>query len=262
MVSEGAPASAVFQEAAPKANPESAESKAPSQWESQLDSFGATFAQFAYLGLFLATYLGVTRLGKWVHRELRYPAILRGIQRLDGRSPLDPAAALDLRDAVQVHNTTYAGTVRRMAAYLIDWLCYLPLLVVAVLVIEIVQGFQNQDAYSDEVVIVIMGLWLAFAWLYETLQIVSTKQATVGMRVMGIFRTGMHGERLSFAVATKWYGYRLLTYITYGLAALTQIRSAKRQTFHDRMAGTVVLKRPATQNLSAMPAGTEQPTVS
>ncbi len=258
-MAQGTPEVTQLEAAVSKDNPDSAAGKVAGQLESGLDSLGAVFKEFGYLGLFLAAYLGVTRLGKWMHRELRYPAILRGIQLRDGRSALETKVAEELRDAVVVHNTTYAGTFQRMAAYMIDWLCYSPLFLAAILVVEIVRGFPDENTYSDEIVVVIMGLWVVFAWLYETLQIVSKKQATVGMRALGIFRTDMHGGRLSFAAATKWYGYRLLTYVSYGLGFLTQIRSAKRQTFHDRMAGTVVLRRPAPQDSSAMPVGAPQP---
>ena len=52
-------------------------------------------------------------------------------------------------------------------------------------------------------------------WLYEAMQLSSQRQATLGMRAVGIFRTDLHGERLSFARASGWYGYRLLSYLAY-----------------------------------------------
>jgi len=98
---------------------------------------------------------------------------------------------------------------------------------------------------SDATMLTLLAVEVAIAWLYETLQIASSRQATLGMRAVGIFRTDLHGERLSFGRASAWYFYRLLSYVGFGLGFLLQPFTAKRQTLHDRMAGTVVLRRPS-----------------
>lgn len=85
---------------------------------------------------------------------------------------------------------------------------------------------------------------LVFGWLYDALLLSSMGQATLGMRAAGIFRTGLRGERLSFGRASAWYGYRLLSYLAYLLGFLVQPFTKRRQTFHDWMAGAVVLRRP------------------
>jgi hypothetical protein len=97
---------------------------------------------------------------------------------------------------------------------------------------------------SDGAIVGLLIFGLAFGWLYDALQLSSQRQATIGMRVAGVFRTGLHGERLSFGRASAWYGYRLLSYLAYLLGFVIQPFTRRRQTFHDWMAGSVVLRRP------------------
>lgn len=97
---------------------------------------------------------------------------------------------------------------------------------------------------SDLVVYSFIVLSLLAGWLYSAGQIASPWQATLGMRVAGIFLTDLHGERLSFARASSLFGYRLGSYLAFGLGLAVQPFSARFQTLHDRLAGTVVLRRP------------------
>lgn len=208
-----------------------------------------------YLGLFVLAYFGLTEAGKRIHRNVRYPVILQGIALSGGRGPAqDKADAAELQDAVVAHHTTYAGAMRRLGGFLIDWIYFMPFLLAGVVIVGVAGGFPEEGDPSDAATLSLFGLWLVFAWLYETLQIASSRQATWGMRAVGIFRTDLHGGRLSFARASVWYGYRVLSYLLYGLAFLPQLFTAKRQTLHDLLAGSVVLRRP--QPLAVSPATT------
>jgi uncharacterized RDD family membrane protein YckC len=90
-----------------------------------------------------------------------------------------------------------------------------------------------------------LAICLIFSVLYGTLQIASRRQATLGMRAVRIFRTNLEGEPLSLARACVWYSYRVLSYLGLGLGFVVQPFSRRWQTLHDRMAGTVVLRRPS-----------------
>ena len=96
---------------------------------------------------------------------------------------------------------------------------------------------------SDAGIVWSLVFCFVVGWLYEATQLSSRRQATLGMRAAGIFRTDLHGERLSFARASGWYGYRLLSYLAYLLGFISQPFTKRRQTFHDWMAGSVVLRR-------------------
>jgi uncharacterized RDD family membrane protein YckC len=64
------------------------------------------------------------------------------------------------------------------------------------------------------------------------------------MRLTRIAVTDLHGRRLSFGRANgRWFA-RLLSYYVLGIGFLLQPFSAKRQTLHDRLCGTLVLNRP------------------
>ncbi len=97
---------------------------------------------------------------------------------------------------------------------------------------------------GDGAMLTLLALGLIVAWLYNTLQLTSRRQATAGMRVVGIFRTDLTGSRLHFGRASGWFVCRILSYLTFGIGFFMQPFSAKRQALHDRLAGTVVLRRP------------------
>jgi uncharacterized RDD family membrane protein YckC len=124
---------------------------------------------------------------------------------------------------------------------------------VAVIVVDLATGLSGEGPPSDAVIFAVFGLWLALAWLYEVLQVASRRQATWGMRAVGIFRTDLHGRRLSFARASALYGYGLLSYVLYGLGFVSQPFTRKRQTLHDWMAGSVVLRRQSRQVQEQLP---------
>lgn len=311
------------------------------------------------LGVFVLAYLVLAWAGKRVHRRLAFPGILQGFVATGGRNPNDASAkGAEQRDAVVVHHTTYASTVRRVAGYWIDMALYLACAFVVFAVITLVQDVPvivtlpsgeriegTLDETDDQTVSVTnadggvqtfplnrgprldviggvpvpatlpsgarvegrsfeklrvvvtlpsaetiegtldemaadhvalttadgkhrsfpldpnmpevdirwppsdagIAWFLVFCfvlgWLYEAVQISSTRQATLGMRAVGIFRTDLHGGGLSFGRASGWYGYRLLSYLAYLLGFVSQPFTARRQTFHDWMAGSVVLRR-------------------
>lgn len=203
-----------------------------------------------YLGLFVLAYLGLTVVGTRVHRRLRYAVILQGIVSSRGRSAIKEKVAAKLQDAVVAHETTYAPTFRRIFGFVIDFILLIVMWTAVTLVFwSIVLNFESAlDTASDGLVDAWFALILGSSWLYATLQIASRQQATLGMRAVGIFRTDLHGERLSFARASAWFASRLLSYVLYGLGFVIQPFTPKRQTLHDLMAGTVVLRRPPTSS--------------
>jgi uncharacterized RDD family membrane protein YckC len=245
-------------DARPAPSPAAVAPGSPPDAKELLERAGSTFdsvieklGKVTFLGLFVLAYLALAEGGKRLHRRIRYPVILEGIVSSGGRSPIDDKAkAMELVDAVVAHHTTYAGAIRRIAGYAIDWVCFLPFVFVAVVIVGLAGGFPEEGPASDAATLTFLGLCFAFAWLYESLQIASRRQATWGMRAVGIFRTDLHGGRLSFARASAVYGYRLLSYVLYGLGFISQPFTKRRQTLHDLLAGTVVLRRPPPADLS------------
>ena len=222
----------------------------PVVWNSILstESFGMAF--------FLLTCVGLNLYAKQVHRKFALSKILRGVVL---RPPIEVA---DLRDAVVALDTTYGSIFRRVGGYFVDVVLLFVFSIASILPLgiflaildafipgaeEIVLAEENEQTLG----LVWVVLILVISWLYSTLQITSKRQATVGMRAVGIVMTDLHGKPLSFPRASAWYGYRLLSYL-YLLGFIIQPFTPKRQTFHDWMAKTVVLRRPLPE--SAPPA--------
>jgi len=226
-------------------------SRALARATSTADLLWKTLEKFWFLGLFMLAYLALAAGGKRLHRVTRYASILQSVASSSGPGAGEgEAKAAELQDAVVAHHTTYAGAIRRLLGFLIDWVCFLPLAVVAFVIVGLAGGFPEKGEPSDGAMLLLLGLTLVFAWLYETLQIAASRRATLGMRAVGIFRTDLHGRRLSFARASAWYGYRLISYLLYGFGFASQPFTRRRQTLHDWLAGTVVLRRPSAPESS------------
>jgi hypothetical protein len=107
------------------------------------------------------------------------------------------------------------------------------------------------DAYAIGYAVVC----LVFGWLYGALQVTSQRKATLGMRAVGIYRTGLNGERLTFGKASALFGFRILSVGLYGLGFVPQLFTKHRQTFPDWMTGSVVLRGPSPTSTPALIAG-------
>jgi uncharacterized RDD family membrane protein YckC/energy-coupling factor transporter ATP-binding protein EcfA2 len=194
--------------------------------------------------LFLGGCVGLNLYARRLHRRLAFPRILRAVVSSGGRSAIEVKAGRpEPQDAVDVHHTVYAPTYRRVAGFVIDFFVFFFLLVVVQVVATIGAGASgySENAYTWTWI----GAVVVFSWLYSTLEITSKRQGTLGMRAVGILMTDLHGEGLSFAQASAWYGYRVLSYLFFGLGFFSQPFTRKRQTFHDWRARTVVLRRPS-----------------
>ena len=72
--------------------------------------------------------------------------------------------------------------------------------------------------------------------------------ATPGMRTVGIVMTDTRGERLLFFRALGRFFASYLSVYTMGIGFILQRFTKRRQTLHDLVAGTVVLKAPPTHS--------------
>jgi uncharacterized RDD family membrane protein YckC len=84
---------------------------------------------------------------------------------------------------------------------------------------------------------------IVVSWLYTALYESSEKQATLGKQALGIVVTDLANDRISFARATGRYFASFLSVLTlfigYFMAAFTE----KKQTLHDLIASTLVVKK-------------------
>jgi len=78
-------------------------------------------------------------------------------------------------------------------------------------------------------------------WLYYALLESGSRQATLGKRAMGIKVTDIEGNRISFGKATGRYFAKILSAIILFIGYLMMLWDDKRQTLHDKIAGTLVI---------------------
>jgi uncharacterized RDD family membrane protein YckC len=79
-------------------------------------------------------------------------------------------------------------------------------------------------------------------WLYEAVMTSSSWQATLGKRAMGLVVTDTYGARLSFGKSLARTMSKVLSELICYIGYLMMLNSDKKQTLHDRIVETIVLK--------------------
>lgn len=191
---------------------------------------GSFVATLFYIALCLAFYVWA----KQFHRATSLPRIRRQLQERGWR--IEPQLQKE-RDARLQLCTDYASAPRRFLAYLIDLLLFVVIAASTMLLL-----LTNTIPFNEGTLLGCLIFLISYWWLSSTLPIASRYQATFGMHRAGIFRTDLSGERLSFVRANALFAARILSYIFYGFGFFIQPFTARRQTFHDMMARSVVLR--------------------
>jgi uncharacterized RDD family membrane protein YckC len=127
----------------------------------------------------------------------------------------------------------YARLLRRFIAFLID-----DLLISAAVFAVLWAAVTYNWGIIEFLLIIQLFRWVYFAGFQS-----SRYQATIGKMIFGIIVTDLQGNKISFITATVRVFSKILSQIIffggYFMAAFTE----KRQGLHDKIAGTVVLKK-------------------
>ena len=190
-----------------------------------------SFIEFLF---YIAVCFAVYFWGKQFHRRFQLPRMSSGLESRGWR--IEPRT--DEKDPLLLLRTEYASAPRRIVGKVIDVVPFLALVMATLFASTEIIPYE----YFEAVLLAWLVSMLALAWLYSTLLLVSRHQATLGMRAAGVFRTDLRGERLTFGRASALFGLRLLSYLFYGLGFFLQPFTVRRQTFHDMMARSVVLR--------------------
>ena len=144
----------------------------------------------------------------------------------------------------------YAGFWRRVGAYLIDYL----VLTAAALVVAFAFGVVLAFAGSTDEVVDGFAMLLAFfgSWLYYAVLQSGPRRATLGKQAVGIQVTDLKGRRISFGRATGRYFASWLSSLTLGIGYVMAAFTARRQTLHDMIAGTVVVHKGSQEAAAGM----------
>ena len=167
---------------------------------------------------------------------------------LPGAAPLANAAPAKPADrAVDVAALGYASFGRRTLAQAVDWtLCSLVFIVPLSVYFAPAPAPPDQptlEMSDGEAMMFSLLLLLCFGG-YHVLMWSSKWQATLGMKLARIIVTDLTGFRLGPWRAAGRFFARWLSYYTGGLGFLIALFSQQNKTLHDRIAGTVVLRRP------------------
>jgi uncharacterized RDD family membrane protein YckC len=152
--------------------------------------------------------------------------------------------------ATVVALVSYGGFWRRAFAALLDGaVLYFPAATIRVMLGLPATGMFDVDLPSSWVA---TTFEFAIDALYAIAFLVSPARGTLGMQVMGLHVTDLKGDRISVARSTGRYFATLLSICTFGLGYVMQVFTPRRQTLHDLVAGTVVVRpRPAPDAVQA-----------
>ena len=207
------------------------------------------FGIAVFMTPFLLLFWGLTYYGKAAWCRYALPRLLRSAT-LGADAEFEPEVARKRGgpDAVTALGTDYASTWRRIGAYAIDFTVQLFIFgftggLLGAAIPALFAGTRSEEEINTLIGGFALGLWSVVNWLYNAISVGSGKQATPGMLLAGIFITDLYGDRVSFWRATGWHFAKVLSYYTALIGFLVQPFSKRRQTLHDRVAGTVVLRR-------------------
>ncbi len=134
----------------------------------------------------------------------------------------------------------YAGFWRRAAAVLVDsLLMFFPLASMRVLVGQDMLGEWRPESTSWWV---LTAVEIGSGWLYAAFLIGGRTRATLGLQVMRLEVCDLNGQRVGFARATGRYFAQFLTGLSLGIGYLMQVFTPRRQTLHDLVSRTVVVR--------------------
>ena len=136
---------------------------------------------------------------------------------------------------------SFGGFWIRFAAYLVDVVVMLiPSLFISFLLHSVIPAANDQERSFVNLVgdFFVILVW----WVYTAGFLSSPWQATPGKRICGLKVIDCDGGRLSFGQATGRYFASLLSYLLLCIGVLMVAWTARRQSLHDMMANTLVIK--------------------
>ena len=142
----------------------------------------------------------------------------------------------------------YAGFWRRVAAWILDYV----VIIVIMMVLGAVLSVAGKPQQIAPLVLLMYGL---LPWLYFAISESSSAQGTLGKSAAGIRVTDFRGERLSFGRATGRYFGKILSGFTMSIGFAMAGFTEKRQALHDKIADTLVVRKEFTPaEIAAAPA--------
>ncbi|MDR0250425.1 MAG: RDD family protein [Burkholderiales bacterium] len=164
-------------------------------------------------------------------------------------NPLPMAASMS-----RPSHMIYAGFWYRFLAWLIDIAILgvaLGMMWVVIMVVSPVFALRSSDSASSLAFLfgaygVMLLVSIAVSLLYFALSESSRWQGTLGKRAIGLKVTDANGKRLSFLHALARYVAHIVSNLTFGIGYVLNVFTARQQTLHDLIVGTLVVYREVT----------------
>jgi uncharacterized RDD family membrane protein YckC len=140
-----------------------------------------------------------------------------------------------------VQTPEYASFGSRFVAVLLDQI----LLMVVGAGIGFVSGAMiaaGGGAVDTGVQMLLNLVGVAIGWLYYAGLESSSQMATLGKKALGLKVTDLQGQQVDFLHATGRYFGKILSGLALCIGYLVMISDKKKQTWHDKMSGCVVIK--------------------
>ena len=149
----------------------------------------------------------------------------------------------------------YAGFWRRFVAVVIDALILSFVMFPINLALRVpIYGILNQDEPSIDQFLSLMrvsftsiAIGTLINWLYSALMESSKLQGTLGKMALNIKVTDLELRRISFGRASGRFFGKILSKLILLIGYLMQPFTARRQALHDMLAGTLVVRRGASE---------------
>ena len=193
--------------------------------------------------------MNCTSCGKQSPEESTFCAFC-GTPLASGRSTGTPMPSPEPIAPPASASTQYGGFGARLGAFVIDIIIVNMAGVVVVLPVSVLLALILPAMGLDDTLVESVGglaggvIGMAISWIYEAAMLSSSRQATLGKQALGLKVVDLNGGRISFARATGRNFARYVSALTLLIGYLIQPFTEKRQTLHDMLAGTLVVKRP------------------
>ena len=167
---------------------------------------------------------------------------------MHGESPASPSdnryavspATVTQADYSSRGSVPYAGFWRRAGAFVIDYILVSCVLKIVEIPLGGADHLRNNHAFS---ICVLIGFVLYYT-LFES----SGMQATPGKRLFSLKVTNLQGERIHFGQALGRLFGHIVSFLTFGVGFAMAVFTERRQSLHDKMAGTLVVSWLATSD--------------
>jgi len=144
----------------------------------------------------------------------------------------------------------YGGFFRRFFAFIIDFLVVmLPSLIIVFVYFLILGDAEIDDGTGEKTRVngdaVMLFVSLLVGLIYWPLMESSAKQATRGKKMMGLIVTDYNGQPISFWRGVLRYLGRIVSVVILLIGMLMALVTPRKQTLHDMLTKTLVVKAAA-----------------